>query len=215
LLPTTGQAVGITATEVIEDLLVIEDLIPFVPHRDLERTRYDNVSFYEVEHNDATIIAQNNVDGDFGILNNDNVSYTHKLDWLTVLPASFEGACLSITAMGVQGCDDIVFADTWNLGPLLNATTLFGITQTVFSTSNGSALDLILSDGQLQILIDKNANAWIGGGIDQISVFRSELTVCYSTAAVPEPPQKYASVSLGLVALFGFVWRRRLLGGSA
>jgi hypothetical protein len=70
---------------------------------------------------------------------------------------------------------------------------------------------LILGDGGLQVSIDKNT---VAGVLDNVSVFSSDLTVKYHTAAVPEPPQKYASVSLGLVALFGFVYRRRLLRGS-
>ncbi|MDZ4821255.1 MAG: hypothetical protein SGJ20_20025, partial [Planctomycetota bacterium] len=32
-----------------------------------------------IETNDATIIAQNNIDNDFGVYNGDNVTYTHQL----------------------------------------------------------------------------------------------------------------------------------------
>jgi hypothetical protein len=51
--------------------------------RDLQRTRQQGAGAPVVENTDATIVAQNNVSAGFGILNADDVTYTHSLTWLS------------------------------------------------------------------------------------------------------------------------------------
>jgi hypothetical protein len=209
-LAPLGQAVTITASETIRDTLPLDPV-----QRDLSRTRQDSLGYWNVENNDATIIAQNNVDLDFGILNKNDVSYTHRIDWLNPAAASIDSATLKITAFGALGNDDIVFVDTLNIGSLIPGSIwTLGFSTTVYSTTSDLVLDLILGDGAINVVIDKNRNAGLLASLNASSVFESTLCVDYSPRAVPEPGTGLASVGAGVMGLLGYLWRRRQ-GGSA
>lgn len=205
----SANAVTLTAYEKIEDTIPDIDIVG----RDLERTRWSSAGIFEVESDDSVIEADNNVDADFGVVNNKDVSYTHLLNWLSPTASTILGATLEIKAWGVLGGNDVVFADTLNLGPLNDGTlsSLFFST-TVDSTDNLGVIDLLLSDGQLNIQIDKNRNAGVLGRLNLISVFSSKLTVKYEgedPVNVPEPTLAFGLLGLACVGAIHF-GRRRL-----
>jgi hypothetical protein len=199
VLPSTSFAVPLVAMEEIKDMLPLD---PFA--RDLKRVRTDS-SGVSVENHDPTIIAQNVVDPDFGILNKNNVSYKHRVDWIVPPVAQYTSAELEITAFGVLGSNDIVYADSFNLGPLNNGSlfTLF-FSSTSFGSTDPVVLDLIFANGVLDIFIDKNQNGGYFANKNKISVFNSKLTVNYEP--VPEPATMVLMGS-GLVGLVA--WRIR------
>lgn len=181
LIPSTVSALPISATEVLEDLPPYDFGV-----RNLRRTLSDSNGFSQIIDSDASIIASNNVDSDFGIVNNHDVSYRHNLQWLNPDPQSILVGILQIEAFGVDGGNDVVFAESVNLGPLTSDGSLFeNFTTSVFGSLAPSILTAILGDGYLDIVIDKNRNANILGQLDSFSVYKSTLTVRYEP--VPEP----------------------------
>ena len=182
LTPALSSATVITATE------IIEDPEPFdIFSRDLKRTRSDSLGFFAVENTDTTIASDHNVNSAFGIVNADDVSYYHRIDWLPFAPTQFISATLTITAFGVLGSNDIVFADTTtNLGALNNGVlqNLFFST-TVFNLGTPAQLATLFSDDFLNVFIDKNRNANFPANLKPLSIFSSRLDVNYS--ATPEP----------------------------
>ncbi|MCC6954649.1 MAG: PEP-CTERM sorting domain-containing protein [Deltaproteobacteria bacterium] len=195
LIAAPAEALIISATEVIEDLT--PQLDPF--SRDLRRTRFSTVLPASVTNNDATIVAQNNVDGDFGIYNFDNVSYQHNVNWSTPPALTYLAASLQIEAFGPDGGNDSVFSETINLGSLVSDGSLLDFfTTTVFAFNNQAQLNLLLADGILNVTVNKV------GFLDAVSVTKSSLTVRYE--AVPEPAT-VALLSSGLLG--GAFFRRR------
>lgn len=174
--PATSSAVTVTAWERLADPQ------PFDPfNRNLARTRANDVGYFDFEGDDATIIAENAMSDSFGILSVDDVSYRHLVDWLDPEAGNFTGATLNISAFGVLGGNDVVFADTINLGPLQNGI----FTVTAFQSSNPLVLNLLFADDMLEIFINKNLNANFLGNLNLFSAYESELRVSYE--AVPEP----------------------------
>jgi len=121
---------------------------------------------------------------------------------------AFEAAKLTITAWGPLGGNDIVWAEDFNLGPLQEASLgSLGFSTSVFSTTSEAVLDVLLSDGRLDICIDKNRNANFLGKLNAISTFNSELCVRYTGTCVPEPASLLGSLSA--LAMGGLLIRRR------
>ena len=198
---TQGEAlaVTVTATEVIED---IEPLDLFT--RNLRRTRSDSNGFLDVQNSDATIVSENNIDSDFGIYNLFDVTYSHVLSWINPLAENFIGLTLEVKAYGIDGGNDVLFADNLNLGALVNDGSLLeNTTTTLFTENNLAVLNAILVDNVLNIRINKNSNSSGLALLDSSSVFVSKLTVQYSP--VPEP----TTVGLLVSSIAGMFLRKR------
>lgn len=194
-LPSALEAAPISAYERIFDPEPYDLL-----NRDLTRERWSSAQGLVTETDDATIIAENLVDDDFGITTIETVSYTHLLTWLDPPPASYGFGQLTITAWGNLGGDDVVFTDTFNLGAL-NDGTLFSA---LFSNTSFDVLAHI-TDGVLNVSISKNVNGGLGM-LNAFSVFESRLDVRYEP--VPEPAM-LAMVGMGVAGLVAARRRRR------
>lgn len=192
----TASAVTITASELIEDSLSLDAFT-----RDLTRTRTSSNGINQVETDDATIIAQNLVDSDFGILSLGDVSFQHDLSWLDPAALTFNSATLEITAVGVVGGNEVVLVDTVNIGSLTNNLL---VQTTIFSFNDPIALNLYLADGLLSVFIDKNNGAGFPGNLNFSSIYSSQLNVEYE--AVPEPT---TMLLLGSALLGGGILRKR------
>ncbi len=192
-----ASAVTISATE------RIYDTPPFdLFSRDLTRTRTDSNGFSETETNDSTIISQNQVDGDFGVLNYSTVTYRHDLSWLNPAALNFLTASLQIEAAGAANSDERVVAESVNFGVLNNGLT----STTVFGSSNSLFLNALLSDGFLNITISKNTSGGLASLVP-VSVYGSTLTVRYEGADVPEPAT-FGLLGLGVLGLVAARRRR-------
>ena len=183
LFVSNASAAPITATEVIEDALPFD-----FANRNLERTRTSTSGINVTQSSDATITSENAVDSDFGIYNNDDVSYRHVVNWLVPPAASFLSAVLTIESFGPDGGNDLVTADTFNIGSLVSDGMLLldGFTTTVYATNAAATLNLVLADGFLNVNINKNYQGGIYN-LDLLSVYKSTFSVTYEPANVPEP----------------------------
>jgi len=208
LLAVSLTIVGSAAALPISATETISDPQPFEPfNRNLSRTRSDSNGFFNFEDTDATIIAENLVDSDFGLLNLGDVSYRHIITWLNPPVDTFLFASLTVEAFGVLAGDDTLFADTIQVGNLANGTIgslLFSTT--VFSDSNPITLAGVLGDGFLDIFINKNNGAGFPANLNALSVFSSSLTVRYEP--VPEP-STIALFGLGLAGVIAARRRKR------
>lgn len=178
--PNQSQAVVLSSSELIEDSLPFD-----VANLNLTRTRVDANGNVVVETNDATIISDNQIDNDFGVVNNNDVSYRHDLTWLTPPADVFVFASLTIKSFGALGSNDIVSIETIELGSLVNGTLGSGFfSTTVFASTNPVVLNALLADGYLEVSINKNANGGLSN-LNLVSVYSSKLDVRYEP--VPEP----------------------------
>jgi hypothetical protein len=203
LLADFASAGLVTAYEWILDPLPLD-----ASDRDLTRTR-SSAAFFEVENDDAVIVAQNAVSKSFGILGWKDVSYEHHLGWIDPKAASFIDATLTIQAWGAWGDDDKVFADEIFLGTIpMGLGWGIGPSTFTFFSDDGAALDVAFSDGVLKIDIDKNAGRkwWHRARYDKVSIYGSKLKVSY--LAVPEPSSLLFAGTFAALALL-FVRRRR------
>jgi hypothetical protein len=181
------------ASEVIEDVLRL-DLFS----RNLEKTFTDSTGT-TVTSSDASIIASNNVDNDFGIYNFESVGYRHNLTGLTPPAGNFLTAILTISAYGADRSNDSVVTETINLGNIVGDGSLFGegFTTSIFNLGTSATLNALFSDGYLNIVVNKSP-------LDAFSVYKSQLDVHYE--AVPEP----ATMLLLGSGVFGLIARRRM-----
>lgn len=202
IFSTSVNAATIIATEVIEDLDPV-DLF----NRNMSVTRTDSNGFFQNITGNANVVAQNQVSNSFGIYDFFDVTYNHVMSWINPLASSYVGLTLEIKAYGVDGGNEVVFADTLNLGALKNdgLPILEGNTTTLFTNNNSAVLNAILIDGILAIKIDKNSGASGLGLLDPSSIFYSKLTIEYTP--VPEP----LTAGLLLSSLVALKHRRRKL----
>lgn len=188
---TPAAAITISATETIFDTLPFD-----IQNRNLTRDRSDSTGFSATETSDAAIIADNNVDSDFGVVNLNDVTFRHDLTWLNPAATTYLVASLTIESFGTLGGDDNVYTETLNLGSLNSGV----FTTTVFGSSNPVVLNLLFADGFLDILVDKNQGAGFPGNLNLSSIYSSSLTVRYESDAVPEPTA-VALLGLGMLGL--------------
>ena len=182
-VPQSAHALPISAFEIIADVSGSNtDSV-----QDLRRTREALPGVpLTIENLDATIIADNLVDADFGKNNTNVVTYAHRVDWLVPPASSFVSAILTITAYNARGTNDLVYFDAVNvLGNLIGNNN--GISVTPFP--GGGTLLASLLDGVLNISIDKqptndNVN-------NRITILESRLDITYEprdgSTTVPEP----------------------------
>ena len=157
--PTSVAAAPISAYELIADIGADLD------SRNLQRTRGSDAVPQIVENTDATIVSDNLIDGDFGIFNDNDVTYSHNfLSWLTPPAGTYLTAVLTIEAYGVNGNNDAVLVDNFDIGDLTNGN------QFATSAFTGGQLLASVQDGILNVTINKSNN-------DEISIASSRLDV--------------------------------------
>ncbi len=197
VLLVAGLAVPVQADSLIMASEKIFDELPLDAFdRNLKRVRTLTPGGVWIETDDAVIESENSVDDDFGIWNKKDVSYKHDLSWTGLDPDNYVYARLKITAWGADGNNDVIFADSYDLGSLIaDGKLLEGFSTTVRSTTNQSVIDVLLGDNMLWVEIDKNhGTGWRDlAHYDPVSVFKSELIV----KAIPTP----AAFGGGLAAL--------------
>ena len=189
---TPASAVTISATETIVDGQPFD-----IFNRDLTRTRTNSNGFSQTETNDSTITSDNQIDGDFGVLNYSQVSYRHDLTWLNPAALNYLTASLQIEAAGSSNSDEHVLIDTIDIGVLNNGI----FSTTVFYASNPVTLNVLFADGFLNVVINKNTSGGLAALVP-VSVYSSTLTVRYEGGdnGVPEPAS-FGLLGLGVLGL--------------
>jgi len=158
---------------------------------DLTRTRSSSDGYSDTETDDGTIRTENAVDYDFGIWDNDDVSYSHDMGWLPQPVGSFVSAQLTISAYGAETGPDLVYLDGDLLGSL-NTGAHDQWRETVFALNNVAQLNTWLADGVASLSIDKSNDT------DNITIAESSFQIVYST--IPEPGTAVL-LATGLIAL--------------
>ncbi|HMO17615.1 MAG TPA: PEP-CTERM sorting domain-containing protein [Oligoflexia bacterium] len=200
-LGSEAVAVPLNVSEIISDGLPLDAF-----SSNLTRTRINPDGSIVVETDDPTIIFENSLNSNFGILNTGDVSYRHDLTWFDPAASSFISMTLTISAFGVAGSNDIVFAETLTPVALINGTlgTAFFST-TVINNNDPLTLNGIFAEGYLNIYIDKNASGGFLAGLNSLSVYSSRLDVQYDS--VPEPATMFL-IGSGLV--FGLSRKKKV-----
>jgi hypothetical protein len=168
-----------------------------IPHE------YLNVDVYfQYTERAEEIIAENNLSRSFGVVGLCDVSYSHQIGWMnTACPIEF--AQLTIDSYNALGNDDIVFAAGFELGPLEEHHS------TTFRITERAMLDVLFSDGHLDIYIEKNKNADSSGKLNASRIEYSELSVFYSDARVLEPSSVLGSLAALALGALVIIRRRR------
>jgi PEP-CTERM motif len=194
----------ITYTETISDqnFLTIFDL--FDGSRELTRTRTSDGTT-QVETDDATIVTENGLSGNWGLSTFVGFSWNHLFS-LDPPAGTFLHGSLTLDVIGVDGeLGDVVFVEFFPVGALTSGGT--DVQSTTFLSTDGVGdpnmlLSLVLADGQIHVEV-------LPLLLDVMTIRSSTAEVTYEaagneTAAVPEP----ATAVLLLSGLAAGGWRR-------
>lgn len=158
-----------------------------------------------VAHNNATIFTYASINDQFGVWEAEDVSYTHRFDWLSSEPSkgTIISAQLEILAYGAQSTAveefDYVSIDGSDVGTL-NTGNYNHTLLSSFIITDPLLLNAFGSDDLFSIFIDKDRN--LATATDHINILSSKMTIIYDTAPVPTPASALL-MGLGILGLAG------------
>lgn len=189
VLAATPASADVIYSERIEDVGLIGV--------NLTRTRTLGDGTVLVETNDATIVAENLLSDNWGMLTLDAFSWSHLFIFDPPVGTFLQGT-LTLEVTGVQNDFDLVFVETFLVGTLTQGGS--GVTSTTLLTTAGlpdpaGVLSTFLADLKLDASVDPTL-------LDFVTIKSSTVEVSY--VPVPEP----ATLLLVSGGLMAGGWRR-------